>query len=118
MRLTRRGARPRRARSSPRQRWRRRPGVKRRAAASPAPAERSPPTGKAVTVGAWACRSTRGDRSDGMCDAPQEILGSLVLWRAQHLARHALFDDLAAVDEDGPIGHLASEAHLVGDDDR
>src|ERR1700693_6348764 len=54
--------------------------------------------------------------SDRMRDAAQEVLGALVLRRAQQLARHALLDDGAAVDEDDPVGHLAGNAHLVGDD--
>src|SRR5215831_16416496 len=56
-------------------------------------------------------------RSNGMRHAAQEVLRALLLRRAQQLARLALLDDPAAVDEDHSIRHLAREAHFVRYDD-
>ena len=44
----------------------------------------------------------------------QECLGSLVARPSEYLARFTLLDDVAAVDEDDPVGDVSGEWHLVG----
>src|SRR6202171_244081 len=52
-----------------------------------------------------------------MRHAAQEVLRAFLLRRAQHVARNALLDDLAPVDENHSVRHFACETHLVGDHD-
>src|ERR1700682_4242710 len=101
---------PRRVPNTRRRRWPRRPGATGRAAASPEPRAPSRPKGTAAAGVIWPCCAIP---SDGMRHAAQEILRAFLLRRAQKLARPALLDDLAAVDEDHSIRHLACETHLV-----
>lgn len=46
----------------------------------------------------------------------EELLGALMLRIGEQRFRRALFDDAAVIHKDNPIGHVASEAHLMGDD--
>src|ERR1043165_845491 len=85
-----------------------------RAEASPERDVRSRPKAKAAARAHRPCRAVPSDR---VRDATQKVLRPLLLRRAQQLARLALLDDLAAVDEDHPVRYLAREAHLVRDHD-
>jgi ABC-type glycerol-3-phosphate transport system substrate-binding protein len=50
-----------------------------------------------------------------MQDLAEEQPGAFVLRIVEELGRRILFDDLALVHEDDPIGHLPRKAHLVRD---
>ncbi|GAA2494466.1 hypothetical protein GCM10023100_10640 [Actinocorallia cavernae] len=72
--------------------------------------------GMAVLVVRWC--GWGGGRGAGSEDLGEEVPGAGVLRVVQHLGGRALFDDPAAVDEDDPVGDLAGEADLMGDDDQ
>ena len=46
----------------------------------------------------------------------QECLGALILRVIEHLVGFAFLDNLAFVNVNHPVGHLAGEAHFMGDD--
>src|SRR6478735_3102825 len=50
-------------------------------------------------------------------DLAEEVLGARALRRGEELLGRGDLDDLAVGHEDHPVGRLAREAHLVGDDD-
>src|ERR1700724_2608680 len=105
---------PQRVRSNLRRRWPRQPCATYRAAASPEPGARSRPKETVAAGVRWPCCAIQSNR---MRHAAQEVLRAFLLRRAQNIARAALLDDLAAVDEDHSIRHLACETHLVRDHD-
>src|SRR5438105_13486091 len=61
----------------------------------------------------WPCCAIQSNR---MRHAAQEVLRAFLLRRAQNLARAALLDNLAAVDEYHPTRDPACETHLLRDD--
>ena len=48
-------------------------------------------------------------------DFGEEVLQARILWGVEELLGGAVFEDDAAVCEDDAVGHFASKAHLVGD---
>ena len=51
-----------------------------------------------------------------MRHAPQEVLGTLMLWFAEYSARRSLFDDMTPINEHDAVCNLAREAHFMSDD--
>ena len=61
------------------------------------------------------CGAFRDDQRSAN-DLAQELADPLVLGVGEEMLRRTLLDDLTVGHEDHPVGHLAGEAHLVGDD--